>query len=62
MITTKYVNYRQVLNLSGIHLIWISIWCTLIAVLFHFFHWEWMIIPWVSCCVDWYCRSVFGWF
>jgi putative membrane protein len=47
MITTKYVNYRQVLNLSGIHLIWISIWCTLIAVLFHFFHWEWMIIPWV---------------
>ncbi|WBV60372.1 bestrophin family ion channel [Chryseobacterium camelliae] len=47
MITTKYVNYRQVLDLSGIHLIWISVWCTLIAVLFRFFHWEWMIIPWV---------------
>ncbi|RKS97663.1 bestrophin family protein [Chryseobacterium defluvii] len=47
MITTKYVNYRQVLNLSGIHLIWISIWCTLIAVLFYFFNWQWMIIPWV---------------
>lgn len=47
MITTKYVNYRQVLNLSGAHLILISIWCTLIAVLFYFFNWEWMIIPWV---------------
>ena len=47
MITTKYVNYRQVLNLSGFHVILISIWCTLIAVLFHFFNWEWMIIPWV---------------
>lgn len=47
MITTKYVNYRQVLNLSGFHLILISIWCTLIAVLFHFFNWHWMIIPWV---------------
>jgi ion channel-forming bestrophin family protein len=47
MITTKYVNYRQVLNLSGIHLIWISAWCTLIAVLFYFFNWQWMIIPWV---------------
>ncbi|SEW32171.1 putative membrane protein [Chryseobacterium wanjuense] len=47
MITTKYVNYRQVLNLSGIHLIWISVWCTLIAVLFYFFNWQWMIIPWV---------------
>lgn len=47
MITTKYINYKQVLNLSGIHLIWISVWCTLITFLFHFFHWEWMIIPWV---------------
>ncbi|NML71094.1 hypothetical protein HHL23_14995 [Chryseobacterium sp. RP-3-3] len=47
MITTKYVNYKQVLNLSGIHLIWISIWCTLITGLFYFFNWHWMIIPWV---------------
>lgn len=47
MITTKYVNYKKVLNLSGFHLVLISIWCTLITVLFHFFHWEWMIIPWV---------------
>lgn len=47
MITTKYVNYKQVLNLSGFHLILISIWCTLIAVLFYFFNWQWMTIPWV---------------
>ncbi|MGE4513552.1 MAG: bestrophin family ion channel, partial [Chryseobacterium sp.] len=47
MITTKYINYRQVLNLSGFHLILISVWCTLIAVLFHFFNWNWMVIPWV---------------
>jgi hypothetical protein len=36
MITTKYVNYKQVLNLSGVHLILISIWCTLIAALLFF--------------------------
>lgn len=47
MITTKYVNYKKVLNLSGFHLLIISFWCTLIAVLFHVFHWDWMIIPWV---------------
>ncbi|HAO28342.1 MAG TPA: hypothetical protein DCQ68_13110 [Chryseobacterium indologenes] len=47
MITTKYVNFKQVLNLSGAHLILISIWCTLIAVLFYFFNWQWMTIPWV---------------
>ncbi|WP_294216243.1 bestrophin family ion channel [uncultured Chryseobacterium sp.] len=47
MITTRYVNYRQILNLSGIHLLIISIWCTLIALVFYFLEWEWMIIPWV---------------
>ncbi len=25
----------------------ISLWCTLIAVLFHYFNWQWMVIPWV---------------
>lgn len=47
MITTKYVNYKRIFNLSGFHVILISVWCTLIAVLFHVFHWDWMIIPWV---------------
>ena len=47
MITTKYINYKQVFNLSGFHLILISVWCTLIAVVFHFFNWHWMVIPWV---------------
>ncbi|WP_294277813.1 bestrophin family protein [uncultured Chryseobacterium sp.] len=47
MITTRYVNYRQILNLSGIQLLIISIWCTLIALVFYFLEWQWMIIPWV---------------
>jgi putative membrane protein len=47
MITTKYFNYRQVLNLAGGHLIWLTAWCTLVAALFYFFKWKWMIIPWV---------------
>ncbi len=47
MITTKYINYKQIFNLSGIHLIIISIWCTLIALVFYFLDWQWMIIPWV---------------
>jgi hypothetical protein len=53
MITTKYVNYRQVLNLSGIHLIWISIWCTLIAVLFHI-SLGMDDYSLGSCCFNWY--------
>lgn len=47
MITTKYFNYKQVLNLSGAYLIWISLWCILVAVLFYFTNWQWMSIPWV---------------
>ncbi|MBB4804998.1 putative membrane protein [Chryseobacterium defluvii] len=47
MITTKYFTYRQVLNLAGGHLIWLSAWCTLVAALFYFFNWRWMIIPWI---------------
>ncbi|RNA62812.1 hypothetical protein D1631_13150 [Chryseobacterium nematophagum] len=47
MITTKYFNYKQVLNLAGGHLIWLSIWCSLVATLFYYFNWQWMIIPWV---------------
>lgn len=47
MITAKYFNYKQVLNISGMHLVWISSWCTLVACLFYFFHWNWLTIPWV---------------
>lgn len=47
MITTKYINYRQILNLSGLHVIILTIWCTLVAALFYFFKWQWMVIPWV---------------
>lgn len=47
MITTKYFNYRQILNLAGGHLIWLTAWCTLVAALFYIFNWQWMIIPWV---------------
>lgn len=47
MITTRYINAKQILNLSGKHLIIITIWCTLIALVFYFLDWQWMIIPWV---------------
>ncbi|MGE8379652.1 MAG: bestrophin family protein, partial [Sphingobacterium sp.] len=47
MITTKYFNYKQIFNLAGVHLIWLTAWCSLVAVVYYFFQWEWMIIPWV---------------
>ncbi|ASK32456.1 hypothetical protein CEY12_21265 [Chryseobacterium sp. T16E-39] len=47
MITTKYFNYKQIFNLAGSHLIWLTAWCTLVATIYYFFNWQWMIIPWV---------------
>ncbi|WP_292009179.1 bestrophin family ion channel [Chryseobacterium sp.] len=47
MITTKYINYKQILNLAGSHLIWLTIWCTVVAAAYYFFHWQWMTIPWL---------------
>lgn len=47
MITTKYFNYKQIFNLAGVHLIWLTGWCSLVAVIYYFFNWQWMIIPWV---------------
>lgn len=47
MITTKYFNYKQIFNLAGVHLIWLTAWCSLVTLVYYFFQWEWMIIPWV---------------
>lgn len=47
MITTKYFNYKQIFNLAGVHLIWLTGWCSLVAIIYYFFNWQWMIIPWV---------------
>lgn len=47
MITSKYLNYRHILNLAGSHLIWLTAWCTLVSAVFYFLDWHWMTIPWV---------------
>lgn len=45
MITTKYFNYKQIANLAGMHLIWLTAWSTFVAAIYYFFEWQWMTIP-----------------
>ncbi len=47
MLVKKYIETKQIFDLAGFHLIWLTVWCTTVAVLFHFFRWDWMVIPWV---------------
>lgn len=43
----KNFDWKGVLRFSGGHIVWISAWATLVAVLFHYFHLEWFSIPWL---------------
>jgi putative membrane protein len=31
----------------GFHLVWLTLWASLVALLFHYTRWRWMVIPWV---------------
>ena len=47
MYVNKNYSWRNVLRFSGGHIIWITAYATLVAVIFHFFHFEWFSIPWL---------------
>lgn len=47
MITTKYINFKHVFDLSGWHIIVLTIWCTIVSSVYYFFEWQWMLIPWL---------------
>ncbi len=47
MIVKKNINLRDIIGFSWIHMIWLPVWAALIALLYEFFHFEWMKIPWL---------------
>lgn len=47
MFVNKNFGFSNIWNFSGGHLIWITAWSTLVAVLFEYTHWEWLHIPWL---------------
>ncbi|QCX53483.1 bestrophin family protein [Elizabethkingia sp. JS20170427COW] len=47
MITSKYINYKHVVNLSGLHTVVLAVWCTIVSGVYYFFEWQWMLIPWL---------------
>lgn len=48
MYVNKNFNFISVMRFSGGHIIWIAAWSTLVAVLFHFFHFDGFAIPWLA--------------
>ena len=47
MFIQKNLSFRGVLNFAGFHLIWLTIWAVLVTLLHHFFHIDWLHIPWL---------------
>jgi putative membrane protein len=47
MFINKNFSVRNIWNFSGIHVIWIMAWSTMVAVLFEVTHWGWLHIPWL---------------
>lgn len=47
MLVNKSISFRGILAFAGVHLIWLTLWMSLIAVLYNYTHWRWMSIPWL---------------
>jgi len=47
MYVKKNFSLIEVLRFSGIHIIWISIYATIVTALIEFFHFDWLHIPWL---------------
>ncbi len=47
MYVNKNFDFESVMRFSGGHLIWITLWATLVTVLYNVFHFEWFSIPWL---------------
>ncbi|MCK8521802.1 hypothetical protein M0D21_09480 [Aquimarina sp. D1M17] len=46
MFVKKDLGIAGIVKFSGIHLIWLSLWSTLGALLYHFTKWRWLEVPW----------------
>ena len=47
MIVTKSFTLKGILKFSGGHLIWLTLWSSLVVLTYRFMQWKWMTIPWL---------------
>ena len=47
MYINKNFKFSEVIRFTGVHLIWLTLWSTLVTVVYEMFHWEWLHIPWL---------------
>ena len=47
MFIKKNFSLKDILRFTGRHLIWLTLWSTFVTVVYEYFHWEWLHIPWL---------------
>lgn len=47
MFINKNFSAKDLLRFTGVHLIWLTLWATFVTVVYEYFHWEWLHIPWL---------------
>uniref|UniRef100_UPI003B3AC7BB bestrophin family ion channel n=1 Tax=Spirosoma sp. TaxID=1899569 RepID=UPI003B3AC7BB len=47
MIVKKNLTLRSIYQFAGHHILWLTVWMTLVTVLYDFTRWKWMAIPWL---------------
>ena len=47
MIVTKSFTLKGILKFSGGHIVWLTLWSSVVVLTYRFMQWEWMTIPWL---------------
>jgi len=47
MYIEKNFGFRRVLKFTGRHILWLTIWATLVTCVFELTHWKWLAVPWL---------------
>lgn len=47
MIVRKILSLKAIYQFAGHHLIWLTVWMSIVTLLYYFTHWKWITIPWL---------------
>lgn len=47
MIIKKTLPLKAIISFTWVHIIWLTLWCTAVVLLYKFTHWNWLAIPWL---------------
>jgi len=46
MFIYKNFSPKNIWNFTGVHIIWLTVWATLVTLVYEYFHADWLRIPW----------------